>query len=89
MHALVADSMAACLQDAECVLVATPDDFYKTLTPQDFIGSKESVVVVDFWRCLPESVRRHVKIHYVPIGCCLDDAPAVGKLQSLWLDHKL
>ena len=26
MHALISDSLSACLQDAECVLVTTPDE---------------------------------------------------------------
>ena len=83
-HALVSDSIATCLQDAECVLVTTPDDAYKALKPEDFIGNKQSVTVVDFWRCLPESIRQHPKILYVPIGRCIDDATAVKKLEGLW-----
>jgi UDPglucose 6-dehydrogenase len=86
MHALVADSLAACLQDAECVLVTTPDEAFKALKPADFLGAKKSVTVVDFWRCLPEVVRRHPQIQYVPMGRCLDDAMAVRKLETLWRD---
>jgi UDPglucose 6-dehydrogenase len=88
MHALVSDSVAACLQDAECVLVTTPDDVYKALKPEDYIGNKESVTVVDFWRCLPESIRHHSKIRYVPMGRCLDDAEAITKLDGLWRSDK-
>ncbi len=84
MHALVADSLAACLQDAECVLVTTPDEVYKALKPEDFLGGKKSVTVVDFWRCLPEAVRRHPQIRYVPMGRCLDDTTAVRMLETLW-----
>jgi UDPglucose 6-dehydrogenase len=84
MHALVADTIPSCLQDAECVLVTTPDDVYKALKPEDFIGKKESVTVVDFWRCLPESVRYHPAIRYVPMGRCIDDATAISKLDGLW-----
>ena len=84
MHALVADSLAACLQDAECVLVTTPDDVYKALTPEEFLGGKKSVTVVDFWRCLPEAIRVHPQIRYIPMGRCLDDESAVLKLETLW-----
>jgi UDPglucose 6-dehydrogenase len=83
-HALVVDSLATCLQDAECVLVATADAHFKSLKPQDFIGNKESVTVVDFWRCLPESVRNHPAIRYVPIGRCIDNDAATERLQRLW-----
>jgi hypothetical protein len=88
MHALVADSIAACLQDAECVLVTTADDVFKALKPEDFIGNKPSVTVVDFWRCLPDSVRYHPAIRYVPMGRCIDDAAAIKKLNGLWHSEK-
>lgn len=88
MHALVADSIASCLQDAECVLVTTPDDVFKALTPEDFIGNKESVTVVDFWRCLPEPIRSHSAIRYVPMGRCIDDTIAMRKLDGLWRGDK-
>ncbi|HEU0210223.1 MAG TPA: nucleotide sugar dehydrogenase [Candidatus Udaeobacter sp.] len=87
-HALVVDSLATCLQDAECVLVTTPDDAFKALKPQDFIGKKQFVTIVDFWRCLPESVRTHPAIRYVPVGRCIDDEAASEKLQSLWRADK-
>ena len=83
-HALVTDSIAACLQDAECVLVTTPDDVYKALKPADFLGAKKSVTVVDFWRCLSDAIRNHPAIRYVPMGRCIDDAAAIGKLDGLW-----
>lgn len=88
MHALVADSIAACLQDAECVLVTTPDNIFKALKPEDFIGNKQSITVVDFWRCLPESVRTHPAIRYVPMGRCIDNDAAAAKLRSLWRADK-
>lgn len=84
MHALVADSLVACLQDAECVLVTTPDELYKALKPEDYLGGKKFVTVVDFWRCLPETIRTHPQIRYVPMGRCLDDATAVRRLEALW-----
>jgi hypothetical protein len=42
------------------------------------------VTVVDFWRCLPETVRNHPKIRYVPMGRCLDEDAAVKRLVGLW-----
>jgi UDPglucose 6-dehydrogenase len=83
-HALVADSLSACLQDAECVLVTTADEAFKALKPDDLLGAKQSVTVVDFWRCLPDSIRRHPLIRYIPIGRCIDDAAAASKLGELW-----
>ncbi|MCZ6799079.1 MAG: nucleotide sugar dehydrogenase [Nitrospirae bacterium] len=84
MHALVSDSLAACLQDAECILVTTPDEVFKSLKPEDFLAKKESVTIVDFWRCLPDAIRAHPKIQYVPVGRCIDDTASVEKLRGLW-----
>lgn len=83
-HALIADTITSCLQDAETVLVTTPDDIYKSLTPDDFLAGKQSVTVVDFWRCLPQSVCTDPRITYVPMGRCLDNATAVENLLGLW-----
>lgn len=87
-HALVTDSIQNCLQDAECVLVTTPDDVYKALKAEDYSGNKKTVTVVDFWRCLSESVRNHPKIRYVPMGRCIDDETASKKLEGLWRGDK-
>jgi UDPglucose 6-dehydrogenase len=84
----VTDSIETCLQDAEGVLVTTPDDVYKALKPQDFIGNKESVTVVDFWRCLPESISNHPAIRYLPMGRCIDEAAAIARLDRLWRNDK-
>jgi UDPglucose 6-dehydrogenase len=83
-HALVADSLATCLQDAECVLVTTPDEVFKALRPEGLVGNKKSVAVVDFWRCLDDSVRHHPAIRYIPMGRCIDDDAAIAKLAALW-----
>ena len=87
MHALVTDSLASCLQDAETILVTTPDEMFKTLTPEDCLGAKEAVTVVDFWRCMPESFRQHPKIRYVPIGRCTDDSSVARKLEQLYVGN--
>lgn len=87
-HALVTDSITACLQDAECILVTTPDEVYKALTPADFLGQKKTVTVVDFWRCLPGVIANHPAIRYVPMGRCIDDGEAIEKLDGLWRGSK-
>lgn len=84
MHALVSDSLAACLQDAECILVTTPDEAFKSLGAEDFVGNRESVTIVDFWRCLSESISAHPKIQYVPIGRCIESTTSSEKLRGLW-----
>jgi UDPglucose 6-dehydrogenase len=82
--ALVAESIEAALADAALVVVTTPDAAFRTLKPEDFVGDKESVTVVDCWRCLDPTVAEHPKINYVPLGRCLDDAPAASVLEAIW-----
>lgn len=84
MHALVADSLASCLQDAESILVTTPDEMFITLKPEDCLGTKDTITVVDFWRCLPDSFRHHPKIRYVPIGQCIDDSRVSRTLERIY-----
>jgi UDPglucose 6-dehydrogenase len=82
--ALVAESIEAALADAALVVVTTPDASFRTLKAEDFLGAKESVTVVDCWRCLDPSVKSHPKINYVTLGRCLDDASAVAVLEAIW-----
>jgi UDPglucose 6-dehydrogenase len=82
--ALVAESIDAALADAALVVVTTPDASFRALKATDFLGGKESVTVVDCWRCLDPSVADHPQIRYVPFGRCLEDAPAAGVLEAIW-----
>jgi UDP-glucose 6-dehydrogenase len=82
--ALVAESIDAALVDAALVVVTTPDECFRTLKADHLLGSKESVTVVDCWRCLDPSVTNHPEINYLPLGRCLDDAPAANVLEAMW-----
>jgi UDPglucose 6-dehydrogenase len=82
--ALVAESIDAALIDAGLVVVTTPDECFRTLKADDFLGSKESVTIVDCWRCLDPSVTNHPEINYVPLGRSLDDASAASVLEGIW-----
>ncbi len=88
MHALVSDSLPACLQDAECILVTTPDEMFKSLNPEECLLGKESVTIVDFWRCLPEVFHDHPKIQYIPVGRCTGNAgmASIETLRGLWAE---
>jgi hypothetical protein len=72
------------LQDADVVLVTTPDDTFRKLTASDFLRGRNQVTVIDFWRCLSDSVATVPGIRYVPIGRCLDDESAADCIRSLW-----
>ncbi|MCE0763104.1 nucleotide sugar dehydrogenase [Pseudonocardia kujensis] len=82
--ALVAESIDAALADAALVVVTTADARFRALKAEDFLGSKESVTIVDCWRCLDPSVADHPQVDYVPLGRCVDDALASGVLEAIW-----
>ena len=42
------------------------------------------MTVIDFWRCLIDSVATATGIRYVPIGRCLDDESAADNIRRLW-----
>src|SRR4030095_7145257 len=60
---LVAESSDAALVDAALVVVTTPDECFRTLKADHFLGSKESVTVVDCWRCLDPRVTTHPELN--------------------------
>jgi UDPglucose 6-dehydrogenase len=86
-RALIAESLDQCLQDADVVLVTTPDDMFRRLTASDFLRGRNRVTVIDFWRCLSDSVAAAPGICYVPIGRCLDDEAAADSIRYLWEEN--
>ena len=86
-HALIAESLDECLQDADAILVTTRDDAFRNLTAANFLRRRREVTVVDFWRCLSDSVATAAGIRYVPIGRCLDDESAADNIRRLWANN--
>ena len=86
-RALIAESLDQCLQDADVVLVTTRDDAFRNLTAANFLRGRNQVIVIDFWRCLSDSVATAPGIRYVPIGRCLDDESAADGIRRLWANH--
>jgi UDPglucose 6-dehydrogenase len=83
-HAVVLDSVAACLAQADMVLITTPDPMFKALKAQDFVASGRPITVVDFWRILPQSISEAPSITLIPIGRSVDEASNSARLASLW-----
>lgn len=83
MKALVTDSLDEALKDAEVVMITTTDSAYLGLTPETLLQGRTHVTLVDFWRCL-KHLATDPRIHYVPIGLCIDDEKAASVLQAQW-----
>lgn len=62
--ALVLDSASACIEQAEVVMITTPDPCFKALSASDFTGK----TVIDFWRILAEVLADQASVRYFAVG---------------------
>ncbi|MCE5249351.1 nucleotide sugar dehydrogenase [bacterium] len=79
---VILDSLRECLDQADVVLITTPDPEFKALRAEDF-GDKK-VVVFDFWRILEKELAGKATIRYIPVGRSVDDKTNRDRLFSLW-----
>ena len=84
-RALVLDSIADCVRDADVVLVANADPEFQSLTPADLSAAGRHVTIVDFWRCLSPSFATAPGMTYIPYGRGPDpSATTTNRLAELW-----
>lgn len=83
-QAVVLDSVKDCLEQAEVVLITTPDPAFKALTAADCGNKQPPVTVVDFWRILDKKLADHPNVRYIPIGRSIDDEANATRLAELW-----
>jgi hypothetical protein len=81
---VVLDSTKECLEQAEAVLITTPDPAFRALTAADFKNEWSEVLVMDFWRLLKDQLRGQSGIRYVAIGNSVDDTANEQRLKQLW-----
>ena len=81
-RAVILDSVADCLAQAEVVLITTPDPVFRALTAADF--RRSGVTVVDFWRILDKELAGQSNIRYIPAGRSVDDVANGARLAELW-----
>jgi UDPglucose 6-dehydrogenase len=62
--AIIADSLASCIADAEVVVVATPDPAFTALLSNDLAGK----TIIDLWRILDGARLAEANAVYVPLG---------------------
>ncbi|HEU4628853.1 MAG TPA: nucleotide sugar dehydrogenase [Gemmatimonadaceae bacterium] len=61
-------SLAACLQAADLVVLATPTAELRALEAADFPARERPVIVVDCWRLLATKLAGDARVEYVPLG---------------------
>jgi len=64
----VVESINDCVQNAQYVLVTTPDESFKAILPQLMNTSNIHVCVIDFWRMFDELLCDAPNIEYIPFG---------------------
>lgn len=82
---LMEPSLQECLDQADIVLITTPDPAFRALSSLNFARVKPAVTVVDFWRILElELEGQQPRIRYVPIGRSLQDEQNHLRLRQVW-----
>jgi UDPglucose 6-dehydrogenase len=78
--ALVLDSVAACLNQADVVVIANADPEFARLTPEDFPLRSPPVQVIDCWRLLRAKLEGYANLHYTAIGLAGDVGDTLVRL---------
>jgi UDPglucose 6-dehydrogenase len=81
---VVLDSIEKCLEQADAVLITTPDPAFKDLTAKDFGNDRAQVLVVDFWRLLKDKLSNQKNIKYVAFGYGDNEDLNTKRLKELW-----
>ena len=84
-HSVVLDSIGECIDQAEVVLITTPDPKFAALTAADFQRPR-GITVVDFWRILRDKLSSAHGVNYIPVGCSADEQGNGQRLTKLWGD---
>lgn len=66
--AVVLDSLRSCIDQADAVVVATPDPAFAALSADDFPVRDPKVIVYDCWRLLAESLEDAGSVRYLALG---------------------
>lgn len=76
---------AECVQEADAVVVATPDPAFAALAPSLFARTAANPrLVVDCWRLLRDPLEHLSGVRYVAIGLARDDEANAARLGALW-----
>lgn len=85
--AVVLEDLNACLQQADAVVITTPDPQFRALGPLDFPHKTPQVVVYDCWRILRAKLASASHLRYVALGVGTDEASHGTRLKNLWNDN--
>lgn len=85
---LSAPSAEQCIRQADVVVVTTPWEQFKRLSPADFARPERPRTLIDCWRLLDRVMQKQPGIHYVPLGVGgLEQPPAAARGQASALER--
>ena len=85
---IILEDVESCLQQADVVVITTPDSEFKALQEADFPKKDPPVIVYDCWRILIDTLKSAKHLHYIPLGVSIDDDSNRDKLMMLWGNGK-
>lgn len=85
----IADSTVDCLNDAEIVLVTTPDPIFRALTREQLGCAGRGAVLLDVWRMLDPELVASSGLRYMATGQSSEDALNATRLIALWGDSEV
>ena len=81
---LVVDTVHECVNDAEIIMITSPDPAFRSLGAEDLVGDNTTVIVVDFWRVLDPEALADRRIEYRAVGKSVNDGANSDRLLALW-----
>ncbi len=82
--AIILDDLHECLEQADLIVISTPDPKFRALTLADFPQRTPPVQVYDCWRILREQLEGAPNIRYIPLGIGSDDEKNKARLKIMW-----
>ncbi|MEZ5333261.1 MAG: nucleotide sugar dehydrogenase [Thermoanaerobaculia bacterium] len=84
----LSSSVHDCIEGSEVVLIATPDDLFRTLRAEDFSRGpgprSRRATVIDFWRILAADVAESGAVDYIAAGRDSDPQANADRLRCVW-----
>ena len=81
---VIVEDIKSCLEQADAVVITTPDPKFRALQLTDFPQNKTPILVYDCWRILREKLQGSPNIRYIPLGMSIEDEKNADKLKKLW-----
>lgn len=80
-HGIIISSISECIEQADVVIITTPDPAFSELGSNDF---PNTVTIIDFWRILDKRLRKAPNVRYIPIGQSINNDSNEACLKKLW-----